>query len=227
MKIPRPSTNAERLEAIVEMAAALVLNGDEKKYSMAFEFALAELVREEMRKLAQANQRLRDDRQLLAEAFEQVLGRVKASLGKRQLELNLKKYISAVREKLAYPAKEIQQLSRELVESRQLLRLGSKAEVGTEDGSHLMIHELGLRDSIQGLLVEALENRTELNLDNLRERSDWTIQGEWFPYELYVDDFVFVIDDDGSIFVSTENLPWELRHRASDLLKQIADLLYS
>ena len=180
-----------------------------------------------MRTLAQTERWLPTASQLLGLAIDRVMERVKAALGNRGIGLDFKKYVAAVREKLAFPAKEIQKLSTQLDESRQSHRLGSKEELVSDDGSHLLVHELGLRDAIQGLLVEASEDRTELNLDNLREQPSWRLQGEWFPYELYVDDFVFVIDDDGSIFVSTANLPLELRHRASELLRRIADLLYA
>lgn len=227
MKIQRPSANTERLEAIAEMAAALVEHGDQKKYSMGIEFALAELVRDEMRTLAQAERWLPNASQLLDLAVDSVMERVEVALGHRRIGLDFKKYIAAVREKLAFPAKEIQKLSAQLGESRQTHKLGSKEELVSDAGSHLVVHELGLRDAIQGLLVEASEDRTELNLDNLREQPNWRLQGEWFPYELYADDFIFVIDDDGSIFVSTANLPLELRHRASELLRRIADLLYT
>ena len=209
------------------MASALVEHTDKRKYSMGIEFALSELVREEMRTLAQSERWPNDPSRLLQAAIGRVMNRVETVLKARQVRLNLSRYADTVCDKLAYPAKEIQKLSMQLGESRQAHRLGAKADIVSNEGSHLVIHELGLRDAIQGLLVEASEDCTDLNLDKIRANQNWVLRGDWFPYELQADDFTFVIDDDGSIFVSTANLPMELRTRASGLLRRIADLLYT
>jgi hypothetical protein len=160
-------------------------------------------------------------------AMKMVMGKVNDVLATNDIEVNLNGYVAAVREKLAFPAKEIYRLGEQLGTSRRAQRLGTKEELVSESGSPFIIHELGLREAIQGLLVEPSQDRMELNFDALGRHEGWRLEGEWFPYELYADDFVFVIDDDGSIFVPTANLPPELQHRASDLLKHIAELLYN
>jgi hypothetical protein len=88
------------------------------------------------------------------------------------------------------------------------------------------VHELGLKEAIQGILVEPTEQVEEIDIDSIREHGRWRVQGEWFPYAVYANEFVFVIDDDGSVFVSTINLPVELRDKANSIIRQIADLLY-
>ena len=64
-----------------------------------------------------------------------------------------------------------------------------------------------------------------MDLDALSAR--FPLEGEWFPYEVTVEDMVFVVDDDGTVFVSTENFPREVRERARAMLEEIAALLYS
>ena len=152
---------------------------------------------------------------------------VNESLRGHRLSIDLGKYADTVRDKLRFPAKEMQDLANNLAESRREHKLGAKEEVAADSGRHCIVHELGLREAIQGLLAEPTDDCHELNIDGLREQGSWRLQGEWFPYELITEDFVFVIDDDGSVFVSTENLPPELREKANGLLRRVVDLLYA
>ncbi len=87
------------------------------------------------------------------------------------------------------------------------------------------ITELGLSGFIEGLLAKAFLNNSEgynINLENLEYR----VEGEWFPFEVMIEDFVFTIDDDGTIFVSVENLPQRLVLKAKEMLQVIANQLY-
>jgi len=226
MKIKRISVDAERLAAIVEMAGALVQRNDRKKYALSLEFALAELVRSEMRRIAQQPHG-GGGRDLLDLALDRVMRHVNESLRGHQLNIDLGRYASTVRDKLRFPAKEMQDLADNLAESRRVHKLGDKEEVAADSGRHCIVHELGLREAIQGLLAEPNDDCHELDIDELREEANWRLQGEWFPYELLAERFVFVIDDDGSVFVSTENLPPELREKASRLLRRVVDRLYA
>lgn len=99
-------------------------------------------------------------------------------------------------------------------------------EVRSDSGRRFVIRELGLRETIDGVLIEPTAECEELNVDALAEQPAWELRGEWFPYELFADGFVFVIDDDGSVFVSTANLPTEFREKALELIRIIAEILY-
>src|SRR5262249_33297889 len=144
MKLQRTSANVERLEAIAEMAAGLVEKRDERKYSLGIEFALAELVREEMRSAAEREGSFPDGQELLDVATKRVLARVAETLRKKQIEIDLKKYTAAVREKLVFPAREMQHLADRLSDSRRSERLGAKEELVSDSGRQFVIHELGL-----------------------------------------------------------------------------------
>jgi len=227
MKIRRVSPDAERLTAIVEMARALEEKKDRKKYSLGIEFALAELVRSEMRRIAQDEPTNFGNRDILEKATDRALEQVHEALHRKQVNIDLQKYASTVREKLKFPAKEMQQLSNNLVQSRRIQKLGAKEELAADSGIHCIIHELGLREAIQGLLAEPIGDTRDLNIDGLREQREWRLNGDWFPFELLVEQFVFVIDDDGSVFVSTANLPIDLKDHAGALLRRVIDRLYA
>jgi hypothetical protein len=36
-----------------------------------------------------------------------------------------------------------------------------------------------------------------MDIDVLSRQSRWEIRGDWFPFEVLVKEFVFVVDDDG------------------------------
>jgi hypothetical protein len=82
-----------------------------------------------------------------------------------------------------------------------------------------------LLESIEGLLATPTENVTALNIDGIRQA--FPTQGEWFPFEVSLDNFLFVVDDDGAIFISTENFPKEVLDRARTILHKLAEMLYS
>ena len=226
MKTKRRIGTHELFESIVTLARAAANAQGSKTYSVSLEFALTELVREEMRRMAQEERPRGTANDLLRASLSRVTTRVEEILATGQVRFDLSKYERQVCEKLAYPAKEIRSLGEELSKSRSERRLGAKEELVSDRGRRCVVHELGLREAIQGLLVEATEQVQEIDVDLLRAEHRWQVEGEWFPYEVHADEFVFVIDDDGSIFVSTANLPVELREKATRMIRQIADVLY-
>lgn len=226
MKIRRTSADADRIKSIADMAMALARSDARKQYSVGVEFSLAELIRDEMRSIARQQRHLPSSTDLLGLAVERVTGKVEAALNREVIHLDLGKYIANVRKKLRFPAKEIHALSEKLAESRNVEKLGEKEDAVSDSGRHYVIHELGLREAIQGILVEPAEDCREINIDLLSEQPSWQVHGDWFPYEVFAEEFVFVIDDDGSIYVSTANLPHELREKARALIRDMANLLY-
>lgn len=227
MKLRRKSGDADRVQSIVEMATGLIRSDDRKKYSLGIEFAITELVRDEMRSLAQRERHFPSANDLLRLAIERVSEKIETALAQTKGDFDLDTYVHKVRTSLRFPAMEIQSLGEKLAESRDVERLGAKEDMISDSGRHFVVHELGLRHAIQGMLVEPTEECQEINIDAIREQPRWQVEGEWFPYEVLAEDFVFVIDDDGSVFVSTANLPPELRKSAVGLLRQVAELLYT
>jgi hypothetical protein len=79
---------------------------------------------------------------LLNYAIDRVMEKVEEALTAKRIDVNLNKYVAAVRDKLTFPAKEMQKLSEKLVESRHTAKLGAKEELVSDAGDHLIVHEL-------------------------------------------------------------------------------------
>lgn len=226
MKIRRALEGKNRIDCIIDMARVVAQSRDKRSYSLRVEFALTEIVRDEMRAIAQQEQPRARTGDLLQVAVTRVAGSIDDSLEEHNIVFDLEKYVRKVQEKLSFPAREIQTLGERLAESRGIARLGRKEDADSESGRRYTIHELGLREAIQGLLVEPSQQVQELDIDAVREQTQWHVEGEWFPFEVTIEELVFVIDDDGSIFVPTANLPGELQQRVRNMIRRVADVLY-
>ncbi len=226
MKERRITGSEVIIDSIVALAQSASLAQHESKMSISLDFALTELVRGEMRLMAQDNSQFGRSDDFLRAAFRRVTTKVETALDAKDIRLDLHEYEKQLIEKLRFPAKEIQTLGEKLAQSRRSQKLGAKEELAVDGVHHFIVHELGLREAIHGLLVEPTAQVTEINVAALREQKTWRVEGEWFPYEVVADDFVFVIDDDGSIFVSTVNLPGEIVLDIRRLIGQLAKILY-
>ena len=174
----RLASAADRVKCIIEMAMALAQDQRRTQYSTGIEFSLAELVREEMRTRARFQRSPGSPEDLLRVSIDHVVAGIETALEMHEVKVNLSKYINKVRERLTYPAREIQSLADKLVESKNARRLGAQEEMALDSGRHFVVHELGLRESIHGLLVEPTDECEEINLNSLREESRWQVKGD-------------------------------------------------
>jgi hypothetical protein len=76
----------------------------------------------------------------------------------------------------------------------------------------------------EGLLVQPTGDDFEINLEGLPEGG--TVRGDWYPYEVQYEDILFIVDDDGSIFVTVENFPERLVVRVREQLHELARRIY-
>lgn len=200
--------------------------GAAKSYNTAIGCGVDELVKQNMRHLSQERAGVRGWEDLLDFAVERSAGQLQEELDSHRLRFDLGPYLDHAKESLEAAAKEMSGLSRKLMESRERKRIGEKTPVSTVDARpRYEVSELGLLESIEGLLATPTAEVAGLNMDGIRDR--FTTEGEWFPFEVQVDDFLFVIDDDGSLFISTENFPREVLDRARTVLHRLAEMLYS
>lgn len=117
-------------------------------------------------------------------------------------------------------------LSCKLAESKSRKRISEKSPITAIDArSPYELFRLGFVDSIEGLLAIPTPDVATLDIDRIRE--EFRTNGDWFPFEVAVDDLVFVLDDDGSLYISTENFPQEALDRAESVLRRLAPILYS
>jgi len=223
MKIIVTSQEKYIIKNIIEMINNLRERSESGTYSSAIEFAISELVRDAMRINAESvGWEEQDD--LLDIALELTQRKLNNELEESGIHFKTDKYFNNVEKKLDFPARELTELGAQLVESKQKSRLGLKESLQSEGKVPFEIIELGLSNAIDTLLTKPLAETCEIDTERIKGR--YEIEGDWFPFQIIIDDLTFVIDDDGTIFVSVENLPSELVSRARKGLQQLARLLY-
>jgi hypothetical protein len=215
------------INSLARLIASTNEGGEERSiYNSAIGFGVDEIVRHNLRQLSQQRGPVRRWRDLLEGAIERSAERLQQELDSHQLRFNLEPYLGAARKSLESAAKELFELNRKLIESREQKRIAEKSSVTIfEARRRYEVSELGLLDSVEGFLATPSADVAALNIERIRDA--FPTEGEWFPFEVSVEDLVFVIDDDGGIFVSTENFPREVLDRARAVLHRLAEVLYS
>jgi hypothetical protein len=215
------------VNSLVKLVADLAEKGRARDtYNSAVGNGVDELVRQNLRQLSQDGRGFRRGEELLSAAIEKSRGQIKRGLDEKRLLLDLSQYLNHAKVSLINPAIELFDLNRKLVESKSRKRVADKFKAKTHDDRHTYeVSELGLLGSVEGLLATPTSDVKSLNIERVRE--NYSTQGEWFPFEVIAGDLLFVIDDDGVIFVSTENFPRDMMEGAMAILHQIAEILYA
>lgn len=193
-------------------------------YSSTIEFALAELVREYMRSIAQGHEYNHRRSSILEQAIKITENKIQNQLKEVNTQFNFTQYFTNIRESLKYPEKEIAELRANLLESKETKRIGERIKINSETISVYEITEIGLCNSLEGLLAFPLKNICEIDIEPVKKIYD--VKGDWFPLEIEIGNLTFIVDDDGTIFVSSENFPEPLVLEAKQTLKRLADQLY-
>lgn len=202
-------------------------NHEKDSYSSNIDFGLSELVRFYIRKIAQETEYFNErEETLLAQAMKIADNRLREDLRNNEIRFNLNNYFKNISEKLKYVAQEVEGLRENLLRSKREQRVGRRQRLIEASRIPIEITEMGLSGFIDGLLAKPILNSSEgydIDLENL----EYPVEGDWFPFEVKIEDFVFTIDDDGTIFVSVENLPPRLVSQAKEILQVLANQLYT
>ncbi len=195
---------------------------DIEPYSLGIEFGIAELVRMRMRELAQ----VKEEREvvILERSLETVEAKLNEWCARTELVYDFTPYFSGVRKGLKFAAKEISELSRQLALSRQSERVASRERITERSAIPLEIVQVGLRNAIESLIVIPLAEEFELDLEGVRRVYEF--RGQWFPYQVSIEPFDLLLDDDGTILVATVSLSEASVWRARETLLTLAELLY-
>lgn len=210
------------LQNVVDLIQSSVERGSQI-CSSAVEFGLTELVKEQMRRIAQENdtQRLGD---ALTLATLDVHKKVEGRLAERNIRFALRPHLSEIETALKYPGKEVAHLKDRLAQARRTHRIGERKRIAEAAQAPFEITEVGLQNSIEALIASPLGQEYEVNLEEVRR--SYEVEGEWFPFQVTVEELEFVIDDDGTVFISTENFPEKLVMEAKEMLVGLAKHLY-
>lgn len=215
------------LETLTQLIQEAIAEGVEN-YSILIAEVYAELVREILVQKAEAAMGLAKPESLLWLATSSVESLLRQRLG--DTRFNLSHYKENIYGTLKAPAKKLLELQEWLKNAREEGELPT--DESTESGGQIpfWISEVGLKNSeIQSLIAIPYGYKCYLDFTQVAEIC--TVKGDWFPFELFVKDenigdLVFVVDQDGSINIYTENFPAETLNRTRNILKGIASRLY-
>jgi hypothetical protein len=188
------------------------------------ELGMEELVRIHLREIA------REERDRVAEhLLEQAFSMAKEDILNRGAPERIATDCQSLRERifkvLRYPAQEVSDLSGRLAESRSRDRIGRRNRLAVKGEAAYEITRIGLRDATEGLLAQPLARTFEIDLDALG--ANYSVEGDWFPFEIRSGELVFVLDDNGAIYTSTQNFPDSVFERAEHELTRLAAHVYS
>jgi len=136
----------------------------------------------------------------------------------------LKRYYENAQKEYAYIGKELSELKNSLFEAKRDDRLGNKEFFTTNASVEYEVIEIGLKESIEGLMIIPRADELRVNLEGI---SNFIQNGQrYFPFEIRIEGFVFILDDDGSIYIQTENYPKGLVEEAKKYIIDLAEQIY-
>ena len=188
--------------------------------------SLTELIRLQMREIASdSSNHWFWGNSILEKAVQQTLLDVESHFPDVS-RANLDQHLERARETLKFVAKEITDLQEKLQSAREREQILDRRRFTDDVEVPFEIISVGTRQSLEGLIVTPIgEQECYLRLEN--PDNSWRISGEWFPFELAIGELTFIVDDEGTIFISTDNLPKTLISQIRETLYQIAQRLYT
>ncbi len=188
--------------------------------------SLTELTRLQMREIAaDDSDRWYWGNSILDQALQQILSDIESHLPSLS-SAHLDQHLERVRENLKSVAKEMTDLQAKLQRARKREQVLSREKCSDNVEVPFEIIAMGTPKSLEGFIViPNMAQECYLHLENLDP--SWGFTGEWFPFQLVIDELTFVVDDDGTIFISTDNFPETLISHVWEMLYQIARQLYT
>jgi hypothetical protein len=166
--------------------------------SMTLEFVLTELAQTELVRLVNNKEQFDDPKSAIESAWNKICDdiekRTSLKVKRGELRKKLDDIFGTVSDKL-------RETSKEIIESGKSEKYHNLQD-DKEDCFSISNPEL--TKIFEFILVKPDESVSGINLDSLRNRG-FECRGEWFPYEISYEQYTFVLDDDWTIFVSTEN----------------------
>lgn len=195
-----------------------------KRFSSILKYLSDELIKVNMRKIAQRRGNTFSESQIVDEAIAQTEREVRSHF-QGNASFDMKRYTRGARDDLKPLARELFELKGELAAARKTERIGDRAIVAGQMKVPFEIIEIGLRGLIEGMLAMPQVDEFTLSTDHLEHFM--RAEDPRFPIEIQIQDFTYVIDDDGSIYVDTENLPEKLVNHARVTLVELCKKVYT
>jgi len=234
------SSRERLLDSICNLCVA---SQSSEKMGEASSFAISEyvqeLLRENMRRFAQQGGDNWQSCGLIAFATDNARDVIQARLNERELEFEqLESILKEAKAGLEKIENHLQRLSNKFTETKKgtrLKRIEPKRDTSLKEMSvrkesakgPFTIVPIGLESFLTGLLASPdEETELEWNLQALEEIG-CDFADESFPIEVTFESHIFVVDDDGSVYVSIDGLLENAVSEVEDKLDQFANALYS
>ncbi|MBW4419896.1 MAG: hypothetical protein KME13_11800 [Myxacorys californica WJT36-NPBG1] len=209
------------LNCVAEQAGFL-MEQEGEPYSLGIEFGIAELARVLMRQRAQMQ--WEHESVLLEQVLESAQDKLDQWGAQTGLSFDFTPYLPGVRKGLKFAAKEVSELSKQLALSRQSERVANREKITDGAAIPLEIVQVGLQNAIESLIVVPLAEEFALDLEGVRQV--YAVQGQWFPYQVSIEPFSLLLDDDGTILIATVGVSDALIAQAKETLLVLAVQVY-
>ena len=208
----------ERIQASVEVG---------RNTSMIVQYQLGQLIRILLRDLACREEEGSTQSGLLLQAIEIAESEIESRAGDAALHFDLG--LESIRQKHQYTAREMTLLRERLQQARQQEVVRPPALVDEETAVPFKVLDLGSQDALEGLIVIALADEYNLNLEQIRQ--DYYVYGDWFPFQVTVEldgaAINCIIIEDGSILTFLAGYPTGLVNQARWAIERLARSLYT
>ena len=177
--------------------------------SLVLRDSLSDLVQVLMRKVAIAETEKKfQGPDLLDSSIDKALADLSQSTRTNNIHL-LRNYFATIRKRLKYTAQEIAELQSKYQETSENSETNFKRIFEPDSSTKFNVTALGI-DEVKGFWASPIlsDQTIQIDLDYLQNVGQ--VKGDWFPLEVAIGELNFVIDDDGSVYVSTENFPERL-----------------
>lgn len=138
-------------------------------------------------------------------------------------------YWQRVRETLKYPASQLEALQARLL-TTQWQEGGSKCPLveylPIEEDPEVPLELLHLPE-LERVVAVPLQAQCYLDLERVQAQEGWVVSGEYYPFEIHVEDLTFVVSSAGEVVLPIQNFPDSLVRQVLEKLRWVAQTLYT
>jgi hypothetical protein len=80
---------------------------------------------------------------------------------------------------------------------------------------------------LEVLVAVPLQERCYLDLERVQAQAGWLVSGDYYPFEIHVEDFTLTVSAAGEVVVSIQGFPNSLVRQVREQLRLVAQTLYT
>ena len=80
---------------------------------------------------------------------------------------------------------------------------------------------------LEMVVAVPLQARCYLDLERVQAQEGWVVSGEYYPFEIHVEDLTFVVSSAGEVVLPIQNFPDSLVRQVLEKLRWVAQTLYT